>query len=174
MTQAKDSSVDQEPRINFDDWDHYFLAIAETVAQKSKDPRCKVGAVIVSPDKLVLHTALSRGDVNYSVQWIFRNLRKRSPPSPVDTEHRRTLYRQCPTPPARILQLPLDPRCDLFSLGVVMYEMATGRLPFSGASPAETATNILDKEAGTVDRSLAASIQAARADCREADREARR
>jgi serine/threonine protein kinase len=52
--------------------------------------------------------------------------------------------------PERILQLPLDPRCDLFSLGVVMYEMATGRLPFAAASPAETVTNILEKEPAPV------------------------
>jgi len=48
--------------------------------------------------------------------------------------------------PERILQLPLDPRSDLFSLGVVIYEMATGRLPFGGSSPSETINNVLDKD----------------------------
>src|SRR4029453_1214510 len=47
--------------------------------------------------------------------------------------------------PERILQLPLDPRSDLFSLGVVIFEMATERLPFAGATRGETVINVLDK-----------------------------
>jgi dCMP deaminase len=46
------------------DWDKYFFAFAQVVFEKSKDPRCAVGAVIVSPDKPVLSTGfngLARG-----------------------------------------------------------------------------------------------------------------
>src|SRR5262249_56835024 len=48
--------------------------------------------------------------------------------------------------PERILRQPADPRSDLFSLGAVMYEMATGQPPFAAAPTAQAIMNVLETD----------------------------
>jgi predicted Ser/Thr protein kinase len=71
---------------------------------------------------------------------------------------------------------PVDPRSDIFSLGVVVYHMAAGQLPFAGSSPIDTLHAIAYEETRPVTQiraNLPASLQRVISRClrkRPADR----
>jgi serine/threonine protein kinase len=78
--------------------------------------------------------------------------------------------------PEQVLARDLDHRSDLFSLGVVLYEMATGRAPFAGANSAETVERILTAQAPDISRfrrEVPRVLERAVSKCLEKDRDRR-
>jgi eukaryotic-like serine/threonine-protein kinase len=70
-----------------------------------------------------------------------------TPPVPTSADARDSLYGTVNyIAPERLLRQAPTPQSDLFSLGAVMYEMATGHRPFTGATAGETMLNILEYE----------------------------
>jgi serine/threonine protein kinase/dienelactone hydrolase len=78
--------------------------------------------------------------------------------------------------PEQALGREVDQRSDLFSLGAVLYEMATGRSSFAGNTTAETLDRILHAEPESIRRfnhEVPADIERIVGKCLEKDRERR-
>ena len=78
--------------------------------------------------------------------------------------------------PEQVRGQPVDARTDLFSLGVVLYEMLSGKRPFQRDTPAETMTAILREEAADLsetNRSVSAGLEHVVGHCLEKEPESR-
>jgi non-specific serine/threonine protein kinase len=78
--------------------------------------------------------------------------------------------------PEQVLGHPVDHRSDLFSLGVTLYELATGRHPFAGATATETMDRILHTQPEPIarpTRDIQSELERIALKCLEKDRERR-
>jgi TolB-like protein len=57
--------------------------------------------------------------------------------------------------PEQAFGAPVDKGTDIWSLGVVLYEMVTGHVPFNGETPGEAMSSILEKEPPPLTSSIA-------------------
>ncbi len=65
----------------------------------------------------------------------------------VDTDPGMVLGTATYMSPEQARGLRVDARTDIFSLGIVLYEMLTGKPPFEGPTPADVISHVLNREA---------------------------
>jgi len=110
------------------------------------------GALAAAHDRGVIHRDLKPSNVMVTadghVKVLDFGLAKLRKEAPAGTGHFETreghvLGTVSHMSPEQAEGLEADPRTDVFSLGVTLFEMSTGRLPFAGGSAASIITSIL-------------------------------
>ena len=72
-----DDPFSAHKRKNYLSWDEYFMSVAFLSAMRSKDPRRQVGAVIVSPDRVILgigYNGFPRGGDDDALPWAKKSI----------------------------------------------------------------------------------------------------
>src|SRR5687768_394076 len=153
---------------------YYVIAFFFFFSSRRRHTRCSRdwSSDVCSSDLGITHRDLKPGNIMITAQGAklldFGLAKLLEPAPPVDssaTLHRAdsltahgtvvgtTLYMS----PEQIEGKPLDHRTDIFSLGIVLYEMITGTRPFEGSSTAAVTASILKSDPRPLPTSLAVS-----------------
>ena len=129
-------------------------AILDVASQVASALSAAHAAGIVHRDIKPENIMLRRDDLVKVLDFGLATLTERLPPDSADTQAS-TLFKTDPRTlvgtvtymsPEQACGLDVDARTDIWSLGVVLYEMVAGCLPFAGSTSSEVRTSILSDE----------------------------